>query len=88
MTLPSRGGSMAVQQVASLSLAGPSRAVCTARVRRAKNKEMGMAGYSLPTRGSAWVGMTLAVLVVATAFPLTALGAERMMLGELFQATW
>ncbi|NIM50988.1 MAG: hypothetical protein GTN78_17870 [Gemmatimonadales bacterium] len=35
-----------------------------------------------------WLGLALAGLVAAACMPLTARGAERVVLGEYFNATW
>ena len=35
-----------------------------------------------------WFGWPVAALLVVTVFPLTAVGAERTVLGEYFNALW
>ena len=45
-----------------------------------------MRGWPFPARDTVWVGWTLAAVVATTTFPLTAFGAERVVLGEYF--TW
>ena len=40
------------------------------------------------SKNTMWLGWPVAALVVATAFPATAFGAERCVLGEYFNATW
>lgn len=47
-----------------------------------------MKTHSFQARNHVWFGLALAGLVAVTCMPLTARGAERMVLGEYFNATW
>ena len=41
-----------------------------------------------PVQRAIWWGWPIAALLIATALPLTAMGEERTVLGEYFNALW
>ena len=46
-----------------------------------------MKNHTFIARSDVWLGWTLAALLAATAIPVTAFGAERVVLGEEFTNT-
>ncbi len=52
------------------------------------DEEMKMKTHPFQAGNHVWLGLALAGLVAAACMPLTARGAERVVLGEYFNATW
>jgi hypothetical protein len=51
-------------------------------------EEIAMRRHVFPVTNHLWFGWALVYLVVAGAAPLTAFGAERIVIGEECTATW
>ncbi|HUU84655.1 MAG TPA: hypothetical protein VM243_14240 [Phycisphaerae bacterium] len=43
-----------------------------------------MKHWMIPANANAWIGWTVAAIVVAAVFPLSASGADRLVVSELF----
>ena len=63
---------------------GKTRGLCARHVSNGLGKEMGMKGHFYTAGRNVWARRTLAAVVVAATLPLGALGADRLVLSELF----